>query len=433
MSLLAEQQVIGALLIDARCMNDIYKVLEPEMFTSALLGRIYLEYARGFDRNEVVTLPVLEQRIASDAFPPDMLMKEIAACMTMTATSAGVKENANAVVSAYKADRAKKIISAVNLSPSTVNEQIGAIIGELEALQEGRSATSKSLSDITKENKVRYGNEEDVDRLYIGFSKLDECLGGLEGGDMIVIGARPAVGKSAFVTQVATHFSSIGKRVGFYNLEMQEKQMYERFVSSESKIGISRIKRAKKFNEDEQARFDRANEFLEKRDNIVISTGSKSMRDIKAESRHMNYDVIIIDYLQLLRADTTYRGNRYAEVGQISLAIKALAMELNIPIIALSQLNRVSEASETKEPSMADLRESGSIEQDASVVILLWNLSKDDHSKKGCKIEKNRQGNLTKVVMKFNGDEMRFEETNEDVNEASEWVRGSYEETPFDC
>ena len=103
--------------------------------------------------------------------------------------------------------------------------------------------------------------------------------------------------------------------------------------------------------------------------------------------------------MQLLKAETTYRGNRASEVGEISRAIKNLAMELNIPIIALSQLNRVSEMKETKEPTMAELREAGNIEQDASVIILLWNLNADDKTKKGCKVEKNRQGNTGKVVL----------------------------------
>ena len=140
--------------------------------------------------------------------------------------------------------------------------------------------------------------------------------------------------------------------------------------------------------------------------------------------------VIIIDYLQLLKAESTYRGNRAAEVGEISRAIKNLAMELNIPIIALSQLNRVSEMKETKEPTMAELREAGNIEQDASVIMLMWNLDSDDRTKKGCKIEKNRQGNTGKVVMRFNGDLMKFEETNETVKEASEW-KSLNDDNPF--
>ena len=164
----------------------------------------------------------------------------------------------------------------------------------------------------------------------------------------------------------------------------------------------------------------------------MITTGSKSVNEIRSESRHMGYDIIIIDYLQLLKSDKEYRGNRYAEVGAISKAIKSLAMELNIPIIALSQLNRVSETRDTKEPTMAELREAGDIEQDASVIILMWNLSQEDNSKKGCKVEKQRQGQTGKVVMNFNGDLMRFEETGESVKEAQEWAKSKDDDCPFE-
>ena len=207
--------------------------------------------------------------------------------------------------------------------------------------------------------------------------------------------------------------------------------MYERFVVSESGIGLTRLRRAVRFLGDEKERFDKANKTLEKAENIVItSAGSKSVGEIRSESKHMDYDIIIIDYLQLLKADNTYRGNRTAEVGEISRAIKNLAMELNIPIIALSQLNRGSEMRETKEPTMAEIREAGNIEQDASVIILMWNLDENDRSKKGCKVEKQRQGECGKVVMRFNGNLMRFEETEESVKEASSW-KSSDSDNPF--
>ena len=290
---------------------------------------------------------------------------------------------------------------------------------------------SKSLPEIIKENMNNYFCDREEDRLYVGFSKLDDLLGGLEGGDMIVIGARPGVGKSALVTQITSNMAANGKRVGFYNLEMQEKQVYERFVVAQSGIGLTRLRRAKKFLGDEEERFKKANKALLERDNIVITTGSKSMNEIRSESRHMGYDVIIIDYLQLLKPDKSYRGNRYAEVGAISKAIKSLAMELNIPIIALSQLNRVSEARETKEPTMAELREAGDIEQDASVIILLWNVSQEDNSRKGCKIEKQRQGKLGKEILRFDGDLMRFVESDGTVKEAQEWAKVKDDDCPF--
>ena len=430
MSYLAEKSVIGSLLIDKDCISTVYNILEPQMFTNELLGKIYHEYQRAFDRGYELTLPAIEQNLRSDAYPSEVIMTVLRDCLAETFTSSEVRQNALVVQNDYKAQKFNLILNSIKVSPNNLKSQIGALQKELEALLDSREVSSKSLSQITLENKDKYFKEREVKPLHIGFDKLDELLGGLEGGDMIVIGARPAVGKSALVTQITSNLAKQGKRIGFYNLEMQNKQVYERFVVSESGIGLTRLRRAIRFLGDEEERFVKANKTLEKADNIVItSAGSRTVGEIKAESKHMDYDIIIIDYLQLLKADTTYRGNRAAEVGEISRAIKSLAMELNIPIIALSQLNRASEGRETKEPTMAELREAGNIEQDASVIMLMWNLDENDRTKKGCKIEKNRQGECGKIVLKFNGDLMKFEETNESVKDAKEWKK--VEDNPF--
>lgn len=430
MSYLAEENIIGSLLLDKNCMDEIYNVLSADMFTSELLGRIYLEFQKGYDNRYDVNPAVIVQNIVGDHFPEYLIIDEIKNCTVNTITSATVKSYADVIVSEYKARRLDNILGSIKVSPNDVNGQIGRIIASLEALQDGKSATSKSLPDIVRENKDKYFKDNETSKNYIGFPKLDDLLGGLEGGDVVVIGARPGVGKSALVTQITSYFAECGKKVGFYNLEMKEKQVYERFVVSQSGIGLTRLRRAKKFLGDEKERFDKANEILEQRDNIVITTGSKSVSEIRSESRHMGYDMIIIDYLQLLKPEREYRGNRYAEVGAISKATKALAMELNIPVIELSQLNRVSESRDTREPTMAELREAGDIEQDASVIMLLWNLSSEDKSKKGCKVEKQRQGQTGTVVLRFNGDLMKFDETDESPSD-SKWTKIPDDDCPF--
>lgn len=431
MSYMAEQSVIGSLLMNQESIADVYSILEPQMFTDELFGKVYHEYQKAYDNHYDLSFSDIEQKLRSDSLPSEIIVEQLKACLSSTFTSVFIKRDADVIVNDYKARRLDKFINSIKVSPTNLKEQIRALQEELEVLQDKRQEKSKTLAEIAKENKGNYFKEREVKPLYLGFSKLDELLGGLEGGDMIVIGARPAVGKSALVTQITSNLAKQGKRIGFYNLEMQNKQVYERFVVSESGIGLTRLRRAIKFLGDEEERFNKANETLEKAENIVITSGgTKSVSDIRSESRHMDYDIIIIDYMQLLKAETTYRGNRAAEVGEISRAIKNLAMELNIPIIALSQLNRVSEMKETKEPTMAELREAGNIEQDASVIMLMWNLDTNDRTKKGCKVEKNRQGNTGKVVMRFNGDLMKFEETNETVKEASEW-KSINDDNPF--
>ena len=431
MSIMAEQSLIGSLLTNQECIADVYSILEPQMFTDELFGKVYHEYQKAYDNHCELSFSDIEQKLRSDSFPSEVIVEQLKTCLSSTFTSVTVKQNANVIVNDYKAHRLDKFLNSIKVSPANLKEQIRALQEELEVLQDKRQEKSKTLAEIARENKGNYFKEREVNPLYLGFDKLDELLGGLEGGDMIVIGARPAVGKSALVTQITSNLAKQGKRIGFYNLEMQNKQVYERFVVSESGIGLTRLRRAIKFLGDEEERFNKANETLEKAENIVITSGgAKSVSDIRSESRHMDYDIIIIDYMQLLKAETTYRGNRAAEVGEISRAIKNLAMELNIPIIALSQLNRVSEMKDTKEPTMAELREAGNIEQDASVIILLWNLNADDKTKKGCKVEKNRQGESGKVVLRFDGNLMRFTETDETVKEASEW-KSLDDDNPF--
>ena len=431
MSYMAEQSVIGSLLMNQESIADVYSILEPQMFTDVLLGNIYREYLRAYENGQEISLPDIEQRLRGDEYPSSVIIERIRECTSNVFTTTLIKQDADVIVNDYKAHRLDKFLNTIKVSPTNLKEQIRALQEELEVLQDKRQEKSKTLAEIAKENKGNYFKEREVKPLYLGFDKLDELLGGLEGGDMIVIGARPAVGKSALVTQITSNLAKQGKRIGFYNLEMQNKQVYERFVVSESGIGLTRLRRAIKFLGDEEERFNKANGTLEKAENIVITSGgAKSVSDIRSESRHMDSDIIIIVYMQLLKAETTYRGNRAAEVGEISRAIKNLAMELNIPIIALSQLNRASEMKETKEPTMAELREAGNIEQDASVIMLMWNLDSDDRTKKGCKVEKNRQGNTGKVVMRFNGDLMKFEETNETVKEASEW-KSINDDNPF--
>ena len=294
-------------------------------------------------------------------------------------------------------------------------------------MKESDTVKIHGLGEVVDTVSGNYFTDPEQSILYTGLSKLDDTLGGLEGGDVIVIGARPAVGKSAFATQIAMNLAKSKKRVAFYNLEMSDKQVYERLLSRNSGIGLSRIRRTRNFLGDEKEHFDRANESLRKIP-LFIRSGSVSVSQIRNECRHLDLDCIVIDYIQLIQSDVRYQS-RASEVGAISKAIKALAMELHIPIIALSQLNRVSEMRQNKEPTMRELREAGDIEQDASIILLMWNIVDD---KKGLKVEKNRQGVLSSEVLRFNGDNMEFIETCETVADASRGFRRVKERTPFD-
>lgn len=432
----AEIGVIGCVLIDNDSMYKVYNKLKPEMFSTEFCQDTFAEMLAMYDRGENINIISLSQALENHKWDPEMIAADLRECVTIAPVSIAITSYADAVVKDWRAREAKKLFQGVSLRPCDIDNSIAEVLTKLEEIQGSKTVHSKTMKQIVAENKGNYFNERVGEGLIkTGFYHTDDCLGGLEGGDITAIGARPGVGKSAIVTQMIGQMAEKGYNVGYYNLEMNESQVYERFVSRMSEIGLTRVRRAKTFLGGEQEAFEKANDKLSGY-NITISTGAKSVSEIRAECRHQRYDVIVIDYLQLIKADRRF-SNRASEVGDISKAIKALAMELHVPIILLSQLNRASESRETKEPTMAELRESGDIEQDASNIILLWNLD-EDGVYKGWKIEKQRQGTHLKEVLKFDGDHMNFTERTETIEQIQARLRqkDGFRETsggtPFD-
>lgn len=432
----AEIGVIGCVLIDNDSMYKVYNKLKPEMFSTEFCQDTFAEMLAMYDRGENINVVSLSQTLENHKWEPEIIASELKECISVTPVSTAIKSYADAVVKYWRARETKKIFQGVSLRPCDIDNSIAEVLTKLEEIQENKTVHSKTMKQIVAENKGNYFNEHVGEGLIkTGFYRTDDCLGGLEGGDVTVIGARPGVGKSAIVTQMIGQMAEKDYNIGYYNLEMNESQVYERFVSRMSEIGLTRVRRAKAFLGGEKEAFDKANETLFGY-SITISTGATSVSEIRSECRHQRYDVIVIDYLQLIKADRRF-GNRASEVGDISKAIKALARELHVPIIVLSQLNRISEMRETKEPTMAELRESGDVEQDASNIILLWNLD-EDGKYKGWKIEKQRQGTHLKEVLQFDGDHMRFIERTETIEQIQARMRqkDGFREvcgsTPFD-
>ena len=407
----AEQNVIGSLLQRQEVIDEIAPILSPEMFKNEILARAYAEFLRGIEKKEKINIAILLERLPCDQYPVDVVGQELKSAMLATHTTATAKSFAKVLSDEYRSEKLKIIVGSVQCLPSTVDDDIQKLLVQTEALRFSDISNAKTLADITKEYKDNYFKDDGKVRIMTGMRQIDDILGGFDGGDLVIIGARPAVGKSAFAQQLSTYFADKLKlKVGYFNLEMQNKQIYERYVAARSGIEVTRIRRAIRYLDDEEQRFREANEYLEKVTNIVISTGVKKISEIRAECRVHKFDVVIIDYIQLVKADSNYRGNRYAEVGQISHSAKALAMDFDIPVIALCQLNRAVEGRETKEPSMSDLRESGDFEQDASTILLLWNTDQEDRSVKCIKVEKQRQGKTGRVNLSFDGNMMRFTE-----------------------
>jgi replicative DNA helicase len=429
----AEQGIIGCILVDSECVYKLYDKLKPEMFDDKFCKDCYTEMLAMYDLGIKIATVELSQRLENRTYDVKTINKFLIECVRSCPTSALCDRYARTIMNEYKAMNVKNMIERVSLLPKDIDSTISELIARCEELQENKSVKSKTIAQIVKEQKDHYFKDIERNVVKSGFYKLDECTGGFEGGDVTVIGARPAVGKSAIALQMIEHISSCGKKVGYFNLEMTEPQVFQRMNSRLSSINITRIRRAKNFIGDEKENFEKANEKMSKM-NVVVSTGTKSVSEIRNESRHQKFDVIMIDYLQLIKSDRQ-NANRAAEVGYISKAIKSLAMELNVPIILLSQLNRTSESRETKEPSMTDLRESGDIEQDASIILLLWKLQEDSNSLIGLKCDKNRNGSPNfKEGLSFDGEHVAFTECQEEFKQIlrdSKFKTCDENETPF--
>lgn len=300
---------------------------------------------------------------------------------------------------------------------------------------------AKAATDVLNKISELRNNNSDLTGLDTGYPNLNKTTLGLQKGDLIILAARPSVGKSAYAINLAMQTAKLNNaHVAFFSLEMSIEQLVLRIYSYQSQISLSKIRNGN-MNEDELLLLKLAEEDLKKLNLYFDESSSSNIADIRTKCRLLRQqdklDLIIIDYLQLITSQTS-RGNRQEEVSIISRQLKTLAQELNVPIIALSQLSRQVDSREDKEPVLSDLRESGTIEQDADIVMFLYRrsdveeqgeyedirdllqekLERADNPQKSndemkqviLSISKNRQGRLEKYDYNFYGHICRFKE-----------------------
>lgn len=420
-----EKGMIGCILYEPEYgMNLVYNRISAEMLTNDFCQDVYLCLLGLYDRGETITVPEVARLLEDERREKDEIVPFLMSCVDEISSSTEIKAYAKAIETEFKTKHIKTILNNTKFEPNSIDETIETLQAQLEKLKQTKGREILTLAEIAEEYQDKHFNESvDEELIKTGFSRFDECIGGFEGGEMIVLGARPSAGKSAFVTQIICNIAEKGHSIGYFNLEMGNKQIYQRVVARYSGIEMSRIQHGKYFLNDEESNFRSANEKMKKHNNVTVFSGSYKINEIKAECRHRKFGLVVIDYLQLI-IPTRHFDNKAAEVGEISKQLKGLAMELKIPVVALSQMNRKIKS--TDEPSMSELRESGNIEQDASIIALLWNLS-EDGKMKGLKVDKNRQGKTMKEVLKFEGALMTFTETDLEVGK----VQNDDMEIPF--
>ena len=291
----------------------------------------------------------------------------------------------------------KKILNVVKTKKGT----------EFRSIQDVLLKTQSDLEKLSQQ-------KSEITGLPTGFYDLDKVTSGLHENELIIIAARPAMGKTAFALNLATNIAmNTDKTVALFNMEMSGEQLAMRMLSSVGQIEAGKL-RSGKLEHHDWKKFNEAMSRLAETKLFIDDTSGMTISEIKAKCRRLHNSegglgVIIIDYLQLISGSAKYAGNRQQEVSEISRSLKTLAMELNVPVIALAQLSRTVEGREDKRPLLSDLRESGSIEQDADIVAFLYRedyytkqISIDENtSKSEFIIAKHRSGPTTTVDLIF--------------------------------
>lgn len=426
--LIDEQRLIGTCLQNAEiCLSKIIdRDVKPEMIEHPFYQKCLRVMLAQFNMGETVSLVSVMNALVDEGCDQERTEENLRDAAINSGFFTDIDEYIKTVIRNYKSVQVRKFVNENDLSVSGIEKAIPELMMLLENISKSRNNMATQSRVLVEGNRSNYFIDKKKDtsiKTEIPF--IDETLIGLERGDITVIGARPGVGKSALVTQIIGNVAETLK-VGFFNYEMQQNQIYERFLSRYMKTGLTRIRKAIQFIGDEKERFDQANEKIESL-NFDIIEGNPNVAEIRNICRYKQYDLIVIDYLQLVPVEKPGR-TRNEEIGDISRKLKLMAMNLNMHIILVSQLNRSSEYQMDKEPAMKDLRESGNIEQDAANIMLLWNLSKDNYQYKGivfCKGRQNAPG-IRKVLMFNKNDDFTFEyEPNLSVDKFSPESQGS--------
>ncbi len=423
----AEQAVLGAMLIKKEAIIEVQEILQPDDFYRETHRIIYEAMVRLQNNDEAVDLVTLTEELRKT----DMLDKVgglgfITQLANIVGTAANVGYHAKIVKE--KAELRNLINVATEIAGKAYedSDEVENLMDEAEkkilavASRQGGGAFEpmKNIVMRTFERiNVLYESKGGLTGISSGFKDLDKLTAGLQKSDLILVAARPSMGKTAFTLNIASYVGLHGGNVAFFSLEMSKEQLMQRMLCSEGGIDASRL-RTGQLDEMEwnklvgvADRMSRAPIYIDDTAGITVMELRSKARRLKAEH---GLDLIIIDYLQLMQGRASKNSdNRQQEISEISRSLKALARELDVPVIALSQLSRSVESRQIKKPMLSDLRESGSLEQDADIVMFLYRedyYDKDTENKNITEIivAKHRNGPVDSVQLFFQKEYTKF-------------------------
>ncbi|MFQ3361251.1 MAG: replicative DNA helicase [Alphaproteobacteria bacterium] len=458
----AEQALLGALLVNNESYDRVSSFLKPEHFHEKIHSVIYESIIKLVSIGKLAS-PITMKTI----FDQDESLREIGGSKYI----ARLASSATSVINAHEYARIIYNLSVwrnlIYLGTDMVNNSYNPEAGsepdsQIESAEEalynlaekGRYGKdfvnfSTALTEAIDMAANAYHRDGNTSGLSSGFKDLDEVLGGLQPSDLLIIAGRPSMGKTAFATNIAYHIASNyradnpdgspinvidGSVVGFFSLEMSSAQLATRIISEQTGVSSEKIRRGK-INKDDFNSLVSVAKKLQDIPLFIDESGGINLSQLSARARRLKRQhglgLIVIDYLQLLTSNLKkYSENRVQEISEITQGLKSLAKELNIPIIALSQLSRQVENRDDKKPQLADLRESGSIEQDADIVMFIfreeyylqrkepregteehiaWQENMEQvHQKAEVIIGKNRHGPTNTIQMHFDGSVTKF-------------------------
>ena len=399
----AEQALLGAILVNNEACDRVSGFLEADHFFEPVHGRLYEAAAKLIRAGKLVSPVTLKTYFERDEALTEIGGPKYLARLAAAATTVINAEEYGRIVYELALRRSLIVIGSdmVNRAydaplEATPQEQITESEQQLFGLAENGKfggdflAFATALTEAVDIAAAAYHRDGHTSGVSTGFAGMDRMLGGLQKSDLVIIAGRPAMGKTAFATNVAFNVArhyhgetqSDGTRkllsggiVGFFSLEMSSAQLATRIISEQTGVSSEDIRRGS-IDRDAFSRLVDVSKELQDMPLYIDESGGITISQLAARARRLKrqsgLDVLFIDYLQLLAGSGKHRDNRVQEVTEITTGLKALAKELDIPIIALSQLSRQVENREDKRPQLADLRESGSIEQDADVVMFLF-------------------------------------------------------------
>jgi replicative DNA helicase len=425
----AEESILGALLIDGEVMLEIADSLKPGDFYKPANAKVYSAIQRLYEQSQPIDILTVSEELERRGQIEEIGGRAaLADLCDRTPTAVHAKQYAKIVERKSMLrgliGAAGRIASIGYEDPSDISEAIDRAESELFAVSERRAANGftqiGTLVGAAYDQLDRmHQNRGQLMGLRTGYTAIDTITQGLQNSDFIVLAARPSVGKTSLALNIAENVSlREGKSVGVFSLEMSKEQLVLRLLSSVTKINSFNLRSGQvsglDFSKIAEAlgTLSSAKMFIDDTVNISVMELRTKARRLKMEQ---GLDLLIVDYLQLMQPGQQSRdGNRVQEVSDISRGLKALARELGIPIIALSQLSRQTEAREKGEPRLSDLRESGAIEQDADVVIFLYRDAErsDDVGVTGeainFNVAKHRNGPTGSGQLWFRKEETRF-------------------------